>query len=125
MLLGMRHPTIIQVTPHTAPQIVSGQVFTATMPVTTGKQIGRVLATNLPTAFLFTLGNSNGYWAIDNTGMISVTAAGQAGLVAGDTFPKVAAANSMGQGPDGTIEILLTPAAMVASAKAAQPRKGK
>jgi hypothetical protein len=52
--------------------IVPGQTFTATCPVTMGQPVGTVVANGSPTAFRIVSGNYFGYYAIDNSGVLSI-----------------------------------------------------
>lgn len=75
-----------------APVVTAGN-FSIVLPLITGQAVGTMVATNSPTAWSFTAGNVGGFYAINNSGAITVTAAGAAGLTVGSEVLTVQACN--------------------------------
>jgi hypothetical protein len=81
------------------PPAVVPATFTNTLPVAVGQLLATLATTGgVPTSFAITAGNTSGYFAIDNTGRITVTAAGVKGLVKGTYTLQCVASNSAGSG---------------------------
>lgn len=84
---------------------VAAQTLNIVIPATAGADVGIVTATaGTPTSFAITAGNSSGYFAIDNSGDITVTAAGASGLTAQTYALTVSATNALGTGT-GTVSV--------------------
>jgi hypothetical protein len=84
-----------------------------TTPTGTGnaiqQQIGVAKATNSPTSWSITAGNSSGFFAIDNSGNVTVTATGASGLTNTGSFSlTIQATNGSGSGT-GTLTIVNWP----------------
>lgn len=88
-----------------APVITPNQEFTVTRPLTAGQVVGTVLASGSPTSWAFSQGNANGYWAISNAGVITITEAGAAGVTDGLLGPKITATNEYGASTPETVYI--------------------
>jgi hypothetical protein len=71
--------------------VVSPGNFSLNLPVTAGEAVGTMTATNSPTAWSIVAGNSGGFYAIDNSGNITITSAGASGLGAGTSILTVQA----------------------------------
>lgn len=81
------------------PPAVVPATFTNTLPVTVGQLLATLSTSGgAPTSFAITAGNTAGYFAIDNTGRITVTAAGVKALVKGSYSLTCVATNSAGSG---------------------------
>ena len=93
-----------------APIVTPGQSFSATLPLTASQALGTVAATGAPTAFAITSGNASGDFAISAGGVISVTAAGATGIVAGTIVLGVTAANAGGTSPAVNVSIVVAAA---------------
>lgn len=91
---------------NSAPVVTNG-FFTNAMPMTLGEVIGTMTATNSPTSWSITAGNSSGYYAISNSGVVTVTSAGSAGITVGSYSLTVQANNSFGSNT-GTCSITIT-----------------
>lgn len=87
--------------------VVTNAFFTNAMPMNVGEVIGTMTATNSPTAWAITAGNASGYYAINNSGVVSVTSAGSAGIIVGSYSLTVKASNSFGSN-SGTCSITIT-----------------
>lgn len=84
--------------------VVSSDSFNLTIPATTGTVVGTMTATNSPTSWSITAGNSSGFFAIDNSGVITVTSTGASGLTANTYTLTCQATNGAGNG-SGTATI--------------------
>ena len=91
-----RDVVFVPVNAAAAPPVVSVGSFSVSLPATSGATVGTMTATGSPTAWDITAGNAAGYFAIDNTGKITVTAAGAAGIAAGSYSLTVRATNASG-----------------------------
>ncbi|MCK1753811.1 cadherin repeat domain-containing protein [Bradyrhizobium sp. 137] len=101
---GTSPPKAISVTVGTAP-VVSTFSFALSIPAAAGTAIGTVSASGgTPTTWAITAGNSAGYFAIDNSGLITVTSAGASGLTAQTYSLTVQATNALGSNT-GTVTI--------------------
>lgn len=92
------------------PPVVSNATFSLTTTGTgwaAGKVVGTVTATRNPTSWAITAGNGSGYFAISNTGVITVTSAGASGLAntSGVTTLSVQASNASGTSNTATATI--------------------
>ncbi|WP_028346064.1 cadherin repeat domain-containing protein [Bradyrhizobium murdochi] len=93
---GTSPPKSITVTVGAAP-VVSDQSMNLTIPAASGDPVGTVaVSAGTPTGFSITAGNSSGYFAINNTGDITVTSAGASGITAQSYPLTVQAANALG-----------------------------
>lgn len=97
------------------PPVVSDATFslaTSGSGWTTGKVVGTVTATRSPTSWSITAGNSSGYYAISNAGIITVTSTGLTALEddTGSSSLTVQATNSYGS-DTGTASINYAPEA--------------
>jgi hypothetical protein len=81
-----------------SPPAVTNAKFSVPLPATSGESVGAVSATNTPTSWSITTGNSAGHFAIDSTGNITITSAGASGLVDGAYNLAVQATNGSGSG---------------------------
>jgi hypothetical protein len=70
--------------------------FSLRLPVTAGAVIGSAGHTGNPTSWAITAGNSSGFFAINNMGVITVTAAGVAGLAVTTYNLTIQATNGFG-----------------------------
>jgi hypothetical protein len=96
--------------PPTTPVVAPGS-FSFTLPATTNQAVGSMTASAGPiTAWAFTAGNSAGFFAIDNSGNITVTSAGAAGLTAQTYALTAQATNAAGNGT-GNCTIVVSAAA--------------
>jgi hypothetical protein len=78
---------------------IASQSMNLTLPATTGEELSNVVVTaGSPTSFTITAGNNSGFFAIDNTGLITVTAAGASGITAQTYNLTVRATNALGSG---------------------------
>jgi hypothetical protein len=84
--------------------VVTPANFNLALPTTNGFLVGIVSASNSPTSWSITAGNSSGYFAISNSGNVTVTATGASGLTAGTYSLTVQATNAFGSGT-GTVGI--------------------
>jgi hypothetical protein len=66
------------------PIIIPGN-FNLTLPVAGGDGVGTMTATDNPVSWSIIAGDPGGYYAIDNSGNITVTSAGAIGIIAGKT----------------------------------------
>jgi len=89
--------------------VVTNANLNISLPVTNGEAVGTMVATGSPTSWSITAGNSAGYFAIDNSGNITVTATGASGLTAGSYSLTVQATNAAGSG-SGTASITVAAA---------------
>jgi hypothetical protein len=79
--------------PLTVPVVNSGS-FNVTVPASAGQVVGTMTATQSPTAWAITAGNTAGYFSISNAGVITTTAA----VVAGSYSLTCRATNAAGNG---------------------------
>jgi hypothetical protein len=92
-----------------ADPVVSPGSFTLSLPLAAGEAVGTMTATNSPTAWSITAGDPSHYYAIDNSGNITITSAGAAALMAGTTVLTVqATATYAGWDPSTALSINLT-----------------
>lgn len=90
--------------------VVTDANFDVFLPATSGAAVGTVATTGgSVTSFAITTGNAAGYFAIDNSGAIRITATGAAGLTAQTFNLTVQATNSLGSST-GSITIDVTAA---------------
>jgi hypothetical protein len=88
------------VLPPAPPVIAPNQNFNLTLPASANQIIGAVSALGNPTSFAISAAsNPNGHFAISNSGQLTVTAAGAAGIVAGNDILGVSATNAGGESP--------------------------
>jgi hypothetical protein len=95
--LGATNSTTVTAS-NASPPVVTNAKFSVALPVTNGEMVGTVSATNNPTSWSITAGNSAGYFAIDSTGKITITAAGASGLADGVFSLTAQATNASGSG---------------------------
>jgi hypothetical protein len=103
------------------PPVVTSVNFNLSLPASNGAFVGTVLATNSPTSWAITSGNSAGYFSITNVGTINVTAAGASGLSSGTYNLTVQATNAFGSGA-GTVGVIATAAANAPVITTARPQ---
>jgi hypothetical protein len=106
------HPQILQVggTINANPPTVTNASFTLTEPLSSGLLVGPMVASNNPTSWAITAGNSAGNFAIESSGIISVTAAGATLNTAQSFTLSVVASNIFGAGTSGAASITIVAA---------------
>lgn len=88
--------------------VVSAASFALTLPVTAGEIVGTMFTTKgTPTSWAFASGNTSGYFAISNTGVVSITVAGVAGLTAATYNLTCTATNALGTSSSMSVVIVL------------------
>ncbi|MCK1679541.1 cadherin repeat domain-containing protein [Bradyrhizobium sp. 147] len=104
---GTSPPKAITVTVGAAP-VVGNSTFNLSIPAAAGTAVGTMSASGgTPTSWAITAGNSSGYFAIDNSGLITVTSAGASGLTAQTYNLTVRATNALGSNT-GTVSVVAT-----------------
>jgi hypothetical protein len=88
--------------------VVTPATFNATLPLLNNQLLGTLVATGAPTTWTITGGNAAGFFAIDNTGNVSVTAAGVAGITATTYNLTVTATNTGGTSSGAAVTINIT-----------------
>ncbi|WP_454626946.1 hypothetical protein [Bradyrhizobium cenepequi] len=91
--------------PQPQPPVVNAASFNIALPASNGQIVGTVTASNSPTSWAITAGNSAGYFAISNAGVVTVTSAGASGLTDQTYNLTVLASNEVGNG-SGLVSIL-------------------
>jgi hypothetical protein len=76
--------------------VITPATFALTLPANLGDPVGTMTATNSPTSWAITGGNASGFYQISNGGVIVVTAAGAAGITAGQNVLTITATNAGG-----------------------------
>ena len=89
--------------------VVNGATFAVATPDSLGETVGTVTASNNPTLFAITAGNSAGNFAISNVGVITVTSAGVNDLGTGTATLTVTASNASGASSGATVTINYSP----------------
>ncbi|MDA9469628.1 cadherin repeat domain-containing protein [Bradyrhizobium sp. CCBAU 53415] len=104
-----------------AAPVVVGTTFNLSLPATSGAHVGTMTATSgTPTSWSITAGNSAGYFAIDNSGLITVTSAGASGLTAQTYGLTVQATNALGSNT-GSVSIVASAVASPGDGSANAP----
>lgn len=102
---GTSLPATIAVTVGAAP-VIGATSFNLSLPAVSGTSIGTVAASGgTPTSYALTAGNAAGYFAIDNSGNITVTPTGATGLTAQTYNLTVQASNAIGANT-GSISVI-------------------
>lgn len=98
---------VIAAAPPPAPPVVTPATFNATLPVLQNDPMGTCVATNSPTSWAIATGNGAGNFAISAAGIITVTAAGAANIVAQTYNLTVNATNIDGTSPNVAVSIIV------------------
>jgi hypothetical protein len=100
----------ITILPASGLRVINAGPFIISTPVTLGQVVGTVTAVGGATAWAIIGGNPGGYYAIDNSGVITITAAGVAGITPGSgALLQVQASNAISSAT-GTASIAVIPA---------------
>lgn len=107
---GTSAPKTIAVTVGAIPA-VGDQTFSIQIPATAGTVVGNVVVTaGTPTSYAITAGNASGFFAVNSTGDITVTSAGESGLTAQTYSLTVQATNALGSST-GSISVVASASA--------------